>query len=153
MTNAILIALIARYNSKAFTHNYIMGFTYNGKVYYVRQTGLSFGIKLDKASAKNGGGYSIRYNPTKAEKKALVESGTATMLCSVEFFNETVAGCKYNKGEVFEKMITELNGQQWEKDNVPFFKGADLTVNGTAFSLKFEKATICTESTLNKIGA
>lgn len=153
MTNAILINLIARYNSKAFTHNYIMGFTFNDAVYYVEQVGLSFGVKLDKASSKNGGGYSIRYNPTKDEKKALVESGLAKMLCSRDFFKSTVENSKYNKGEIFEKLITEMFGQTWEKDNVPFFSGADLTTEEKAYSLKFEKATICTESTLNRIGA
>lgn len=153
MTNAILVNLIARYNSKAFTHNYIYGFTYKDSVYYTESIGLSFGIKLDKASSKCGGGYSIRYNPTKAEKESLIFSGTAKMLCSKEFFNETKENSKYNKGEIFEKLITEKYGQEWFKDNVPFFKGADLTTEEKAFSIKFEKATICTESTLNKIGA
>ena len=153
MTNSILINLIARYNEVAFTHNYIYGFTYKDAVYYTESVGLSFGIKLDKASSKNGGGYSIRYNPTKAEKESLVLSGTAKMLCSKEFFTETKVNSKYNKGETFEKLITEKYGQTWFKDNVPFFKGADLTTDEKAFSIKFEKATICTESTLNKIGA
>ena len=43
-TNAILIALIARYESIAFTNNYIMGFTYKGAVYAVTCTGLRFGM-------------------------------------------------------------------------------------------------------------
>lgn len=150
---AILIALIARYESRAFTHNYIMGFIYKGAVYAVTTRGLSFGIKLDQASSKCGGGYSIRFAPTEAEKEALILSGQCELICSEEFFLATVASSKYNKGEIFEKLITERAGQVWEKDNVPFFKGADLTVNGTAYSIKFQKATICTESTLNKIGA
>ena len=51
-----------------------------------------------------------------------------------------VENSKYNKGEIFEKLITESYGQKWEKDNVPFFSGADLTVNNIAYSIKFEKA-------------
>lgn len=151
--NAILIALIARYESRAFTHNYIMGFIYKGAVYAVTCIGLKFGIKLDQASSKNGGGFSIRFAPTEAEKKDLVESCTAELVCSEEYFKELCESSKYNKGEIFEKIVTERAGQVWEKDNVPFYEGADLTTNGKAYSIKFQKATICTESTLNRIGA
>lgn len=153
MTNAILVNLIARYETKAYTNNYVFGFTYNGFVYYLEKAGLSFGIKLDKASTKNGGGYSIRYNPTKAEKKALVEGGVAKVLCTVEYFDTLKAESIYNKGEIFEKLITEKFGLVWEKDNVPFFMGADIEVDGKAYSVKFEKATVCTESTLVRLGA
>lgn len=151
-TNAILIALIARYESIAFTNNYIMGFTYKGAVYAVTCTGLRFGIKLDRASSKNGGGYSIRFAPTEAEKKDLVEAGLVELICSEEYFKAACDSCKYNKGEVFEKIITERAGQVWEKDNVPFYAGADLTTD-KPYSIKFQKATICTESTLNRMGA
>ena len=84
--NAMLINLIARYNSIAFTHNYVMGFAYKGNIYAAKTVGLSFGIKLDHASSKNGGGYCLRYQPTKAEKEALVESGQAELICSKEWF-------------------------------------------------------------------
>lgn len=152
MTNAILVNLISRYETVAYTHNYVFGFTYNGIIYYLEKAGLSFGIKLDRASSKCGGGYSIRYNPTKTEKKTLVESGVAKVLCTVAYFDDLKANSKYNKGEIFEKLITEKFGLEWEKDNVPFFKGADIETNGKAYSVKFEKATVCTESTLVKLG-
>jgi len=153
MTNAILINLIARYNSKAYTHNYIYGFTYKNFIYYVEFVGLTFGIKLDKASSKCGGGYTIRFNPTTKEKEEIVLSGLAKVLCSKEYFITEKENSKYNKGEIFEKMITEKFNQKWEKDNIPFFSGADLVTKEKAYSIKFEKATICTETTLNRIGA
>ena len=49
-------------------------------------------------------------------------------------------------------MITEKHGQEWKKDTVPFYEGADLTTD-KPWSIKFEKATICTEKTLTRIGA
>ena len=150
---AILISLISRYESRAYTHTYIMGFIYKGLVYSMTCTGLTFGIKLDKASSKCGGGYSIRFAPTEKEKEALVLSGAVELVCTEEYFLEAVKNNKYNKGEIFEKMMTEKAGQVWEKDNVPFYEGADLEANGTAYSIKFQKATICTESTLDRIGA
>lgn len=147
---SILIALISKYNENAFTHNYIYGFVMYGNVYYYNLTGLHF-IKLDKQSSKNGGGYSLRYKPTKKDKENLIKSGICKVLCSEDYFINAVANSKYNKGEIFEKLITEKSGQVWEKDNVPFYKGADLTVNNIAYSIKFEKATICTENTLIKL--
>ena len=153
MKNAILICLIARYESIAFTNTYVYGFIYKGAVYAVTCTGLRFGIKLDCASSKNGGGYSIRFAPTEKEKEAMILSGLAELICSEEYFKELVASSKYNKGEIFEKIITERAGQEWQKDNIPFYAGADLTVSGVAYSIKFQKATICTEATLDRIGA
>ena len=66
-------------------------------------------------------------------------------------FDETVTATKYNKGEVFEKMVTEGYGQAWEKDNVPFTKDGDLTVDGVAYQIKFEKATFTNEKSLMKM--
>ncbi len=73
------------------------------------------------------------------------------MLCSEEFFNELKTMSKYNFGELFEKLITEMNGQEWTKDNVPFTEDGDLTVNGVAYQLKFEKATFITEAQMMRM--
>ena len=73
---------------------------------------------------------------------------SAQVLCSVNYFESVKADCKYNKGEVFEKLVTEFYGQEWTKDNVPFTVDGDLTVNGTAYQIKFEKATFCNEKSL-----
>lgn len=153
MKNAILIFLIARYESKAYTHTYIFGFIYKGNVYAVVCNGLAFGIKLDRSSPKNGNCNIIRYSPTEAEKQAIIDSGRAEFICTEKDFLDMVASCKYNRGEVFEKIMTERTGQVWVKDKVPFYEGADLTVGNVAYSIKFQKATICTEATLDRIGA
>jgi hypothetical protein len=58
---------------------------------------------------------------------------------------------KYNKGEIFEKLITEMNGQTWTKDNADFWKDGDLTVNGKSFQIKYEKATFTNEKTLARL--
>ena len=55
---------------------------------------------------------------------------------------------KYNRGEIFEKLVTEFYGQKWEKDNVPFTDDGDLTVNGIAYQIKFQKATFTSEKQL-----
>ena len=70
------------------------------------------------------------------------------VLCSKKFFEETASASKYNKGEIFEKMVTEHFGQVWEKDNVPFTEDGDITVDGIAYQIKFQKATFCNEKSI-----
>lgn len=142
--------LIDRYNALAYTHNYIYGFFYKNMVYMVETdaTVMPYILKLDRAS--RGAGYSLRFCPTTIQKVFLLSHG-AKPLCSKKFFEETVANSIYNKGEIFEKMVTEYFGQTWEKDNVPFTEDGDLTVNGTAYQIKFEKATFTNEKSLARM--
>ncbi len=151
MKNTTLFAnMIHRYNELAYTHNYIYGFTYRNNIYMVITTSeiMPFILKLDKAS--RGAGYSLRFKPNTTQKTFLLTQG-AELICSKEYFTEIVANSKYNKGEIFEKIITEKFGQTWKKDSVPFTKDGDLTVNGIAYQIKFENATFATEKTLARM--
>lgn len=140
--------LINEYTKLSFAHLYILGFRFNGNIYMTIQNSdiLNAVCKLDKAS--RGYGYAIRYNPNKAVKIAMLKN--AVCICSEKFFDETVANTKYNKGEIFEKFVTEYYGQVWTKDNVPFTKAGDIVVNGIHYQIKFEKATFANEYTLNR---
>ena len=148
--NALFEMMINRYNEKSYTHNYIYGFFFQNLVYMVETTAESmpYILKLDKAS--RGQGYSLRFCPTMAQKALLLSKG-AKVLCSKEFFETSVKESKYNKGEIFEKLVTEYFGQVWEKDNIPFTEDGDLTVNGIAYQIKFEKATFTNEKTLARM--
>lgn len=150
MNTTIFQSLINGYNARSFTHNYIFGFTMNGVIYAVttKNDVLPFVLCLDKAS--RGAGYALRFKPNKAQKTLLLAKG-ATVICSERFFNETVAASKYNKGEIFEKLVTEKFGQTWEKDNVPYTMGGDIEVNGIAYQIKFEKATFTNEKSLARM--
>ena len=142
--NEIKKMLVNFYNKKAFTHKYILGFTFKGNVYYVIVDGsmLDHLTKLDKAS--RGAGYSLRFKPDRTQKSLMFDLNPQ-LLCSVEYFNTMVETSKYNKGEVFEKMITESKGQTWTKDNVPYTEDGDITVDGVKYQIKFEKATFINE--------
>ena len=63
-------------------------------------------------------------------------------------FDDMVKESKYNKGEIFEKLVTEQYGQEWEKDSVPFTKAGDIEINGIAYQIKYEAANFTTEKTL-----
>lgn len=75
----------------------------------------------------------------------------AKVLCSKEFFETTAKESKYNKGEIFEKLVTEYFAQEWTKDNIPFTEAGDIEINGKAYQIKFEKATFTNEKTLAKM--
>lgn len=146
----IFESLINRYNELSYTHSYIYGFFFKGAVYMVKADAeiMPYILKLDKAS--RGAGYSLRFCPTMDQKVLLLSKG-AKVLCSKEFFENSVADSKYNKGEIFEKLVTEHFGQVWEKDNIPFTEDGDITVNHVAYQIKFEKATFTNEKTLARM--
>jgi hypothetical protein len=58
---------------------------------------------------------------------------------------------KYNKGEIFEKYITEFFGQVWTKDTVPFYKDGDITVDGRKIQIKLDSATLTNTKQLAKL--
>ena len=147
MTNTSLFkTMIDRYNNAAFTHQYIWGFTYKKNVYMAitDSSYMPFVCKLDKAS--RGAGYALRFCPNAEQKMLLMTE--AQVLCSEEYLENMFASCDYNRGEVFEKLVTEYYGQTWVKDNIPFTKAGDIEVGGVAYQIKFQKATFCNEKSL-----
>jgi len=142
----MLMKLINDYNEVAYAHHYIWGFEFKGTVYMAitDSTCLPFVCKLDRAS--RGAGMALRFCPTTDQKVALMAK--AEPLCSVKYFAEMCDSCKYNKGETFEKMVTEYFGQEWVKDNVPFTKAGDIEVDGIAYQIKYQRATFCNEKSI-----
>lgn len=149
MNELIMNTLINRYNKVAFTHEYIFGFTDRHNVYvcFAQADILPYICCLDKVSSARKGGYSLRFKPNKNQKE-LLKMQKAFILCSEEYFESLFANSKYNRGEIFEKLVTEYFGQVWEKDNIPFTKAGDIEVDGIAYQIKYQKATFCTESSI-----
>lgn len=143
---ALHMNLVDRYHKVAFADHYIWGFEYKGNI-YMAITGaevLPFVTCLDKAS--RGAGYALRFCPNAEQKVALMPM--ATLFCSKKYFDEMVVASKYNRGEIFEKLVTEHFGQVWEKDKVPFTEDGDITVDNIAYQIKFQKATFCNEKSI-----
>lgn len=149
MNKAIIINLIARLEKVEYTHNYIYGFIYKGFVYFYSAIGVnSKYIKLENLS---NGYHTIKYRPNNSDKKALIESGICGVLCTESAFLSEVENTIYNRGEIFEKMITEKLGGMWKKDNIRVDKGADIEISEKLFSVKFEKARVIDENVLINI--
>ena len=144
---ALKMEMITKYHLLAYTDKYIVGYAYKGNIYiaYVSGESISQYIKLDKAS--RGQGYSIRFLPTASQKLALLPQ--SKLICSTTFFHNMVAESVYNKGEILEKLVTELEANQhWEKDHIPFTEAGDVEINGIPYQVKFERATFTNEKTL-----
>lgn len=152
MTKEMMNTMMAeKYHMNAYTGNYIFGWFEKGLVLMATVEdikALERFTKLDTSS--RGAGYSLRFKPSRSQKEML-KFYNLEVLCSKEYFEEVYKNCKYNRGEVFEKLVTEKFNQVWEKDNVPFWKDGDITVNGKSYQIKFEKATFTTEKQLAKL--
>ena len=150
---AIFNQLVNGYHKSSATDKYMFGFIDRHNVWLAYATAevLPYVTTLDKAS--RGAGYTLRFKPNKAQKEFL-KTMEVEVLCSEKFFNDYHSRMgKYNKGEVFEKMVTEKFGQKWAKDSTPYYMDGDLTVNGEKWQIKFESATFTNESTLSKVPA
>lgn len=148
-TLTLLMNMWNCYHKNSFTDNYILGFTYKNLVYMtcVKADIVSHVISLDTSSRNSG--YSLRFKPTVAQKIFLLTS--AKVVCSEKYFENLFHNSIYNRGEIFEKIITEKFGQVWVKDNVPFTKAGDIKVNGISYQIKFQKATFATEKQLARL--
>ena len=144
--------MINRYNALAVATAYIVGFILDGMLYYTMSAHIADEfLKLDRMSSKRGGWAKIRVKLTSADRKALVACGKAIMVGSADLLN---TADKYNKGERFERVITEtLTGETWVKDSVPFNVAGDITLNGQDVQIKFDGAELTNEKTLMRMGA
>lgn len=142
--------MIARYNALSAATAYIVGFVFEGMLYYIMSAHINPDfLKLDRMSSKRGGWAKIRVKLTAADRKALVACGKATLIGAADLLN---TADKYNKGERFERVITEtLTGETWVKDSVPFNVAGDITLNGQEVQIKFDGAELTNEKTLRRI--
>ena len=152
MVKAVTIkAMVEFYNAHAYTHHYMVAFNWKNVVMvaFVSGNQLADITILDKAS--RGAGKALRFKPNMAQKNYMLSECETFELCTIDNMAELVESTIYNKGEIVEKLITEKYGQTWVKDNVPFTEDGDLTVNGIAYQIKYEKATFINEKQMARM--
>lgn len=146
--------MVNEYNRMAFTHSYIFGFSIGGMVYAARVMDgrglLPFLTYVDKASSKNGGTYSLKYRPNgKQWAMVTAEAEEVKAICTVEYLENLNAGCRKNRGQLFEELVAQAFGGELEtKANLKFTDGGDMNLNGVAYQVKYTKATFTDERTL-----
>ena len=136
--------MLSMYEYYNVANQYILGFVYRKQVYMVTIDSLEPNM-VYTTTASRGQGTALRYRLRKEQKLALLHK--AVCLGSIDI----LVADKYNKGELFEKIVTEWHNQVWCKDSVPFYVDGDLTVDGIKYQIKFEYASLCTSKTLERL--
>lgn len=141
-------AMIRDYNRLSAAHKYIVGLVQAGTVYYITASWkeLCKYLKADHASSKRGGELKARIRVPAQDRKDLIASGRAVKLCDA---SELVKDTAYNRGENFERVITEtLTHTVWKKDSIPFYVQGDIRINGEEIQVKLDSAELTNEKTL-----
>ena len=142
--------MISIYHLNSASKKYIVGFIRNGKIYYVTITfeKLTEMLKACKASSKRGGFNKIRIYISARIQKEWLTNGQA-----IEIGNAIdIISTKYNRGQMFEKIITEnLTDTTWTPDSIPFYMAGDITLNNENIQIKFNGAELTNEKCLTNM--
>lgn len=132
------------YDRFSVAEEYLLLFELDGVVYAKKYKRLPKRL-LYLRSRKGKTDIYIRFNSQK-EKKRLAK--TAFIIGS----SEDLVSPRYNKGVMAERLVYAFYGLPWKgKDNVPFYKDGDITINGKRVQIKFEHARLAYGSTLRRL--
>lgn len=145
--------MISKYEAKSAATSHIFGFPFEGVLYSYETNDLSEideVFKLGRAAKSHGGAQKIKISFSKLTKKKLINNGKAIKLGTLDIMSYID---KYNNGEHFEHYIHEINGKTWVKDSIPFYVAGDIELNGKQVQIKFDGATLVSETTLVRLYA
>lgn len=137
--------LIKTYRKYSVADSYILGFIFNHMLYMINVNEI-MPRYLNVEEASRNQGENLRLRLKKTHKEQLLKKNPIC-LGSADCLNAE----KYNKGEIFEKLVTEYFGQTWKKDTVPFYKDGDITVNGKKIQIKLDSATLMNTKQIKNI--
>lgn len=137
--------MIKTYRQFSAADNYILGFVYEKMLYMVRVAEI-MPRYLNVEEASRNQGENLRLRLKKAHKAQLMKKAPIC-LGSADCLNDS----KYNKGEVFEKLVTEYYGQTWVKDTIPFWVQGDINLNGEEVQIKLDSATLMNTKQIAKL--
>ena len=134
------------YEQFSAANSHIVGFIYNHDLYMTEMESIPPRY-LCESAASRGQGNSLRLRIKKKYKEQLIRKG------AIYLGSEDMLDGAYNKGEEFERLVTEYFGQVWKKDSVPFWIKGDINVNGREIQIKLDSATLINESRIKSLKA
>ena len=137
--------MIKTYRKYSVADSYILGFIVDKMLYMLEVAEIAPRF-LNVEEASRNQGENLRLRLRKAHKASLMKK-QPICLGSADCLNAE----KYNKGEIFEKLVTEYFGQVWKKDTVPFYKDGDITVDGKKIQIKLDSATLMNTKQIKNI--
>ena len=137
--------MISNYRKYSAADAYIIGFVANKMLYFVEMAEVAPRFLNVEVASRNQG-ENLRLRLKKNHKTTLMKKNPIC-LGSAEMLNDE----KYNKGEIFEKAVTEYYGQKWEKDTIPFWVQGDINLNGKEVQIKLDSATFVNTKQIAKL--
>ena len=139
--------MIKNYRKFSAADSYILGFEYKHNIYAIEINEIPPRyMTVEHESSKKGGSAKLQLRLKKAYREQLIRKG-ATLIG-----NEDILEGQYNKGVEFERIISEMNGQEFRgKENVGFWVEGDLEIDGRQVQIKFNGAQIVVETTLERL--
>ena len=137
--------MLTAYTARNAAHAYILGFVHDGKLYRVELPEIpAHMVGMTRMSSAKGGFRKIRVKLNTAAKLELIAMG-AELMGDASLLEADPA---HNRGENFERLVTEAAGQTWVKDSVPFWVAGDITLNGCEVQIKLDGAELANERSL-----
>ena len=139
--------MIKNYRKFSAADSYILGFEYKHNIYAIMIDEIPPRyMTVERESSKKGGAQKLQLRLKKAYKEQLIRKG-ATYIG-----NEEILIGRYNKGIEFERVISEMNGQEFRgKENIGFWVAGDIEIDGRQVQVKFNGAQIVVEKTLERL--
>lgn len=139
--------MIKNYRKFSAAESYIIGFVYKHELYMIQVDEIMPRcMQVLHSSHKNGYQPKLQLVLNNHLKEQYIRKG-ATLLG-----NEDLVIGEYNKGVEFEKLVSEMNGQEFRgKDSVGFWVSGDIEIDGKQVQVKFQGAQIVAEKTLKRL--
>jgi hypothetical protein len=140
--------MIKNYRKFSGAEGYIIGFIYKHQLYMIKVAEIMPRyMSVQHSSSKTGRVPKLQLTINNSHKEQMIRKG-AICLGS----EELVVCDDLNKGFAFERLVSEFYGIEYRgQDNVGFWVGGDLEVNGEQIQVKFQGAQIVAEKTLERL--
>lgn len=137
--------MIRNYRKYSAADSYIVGFTFDKMLYFVEMAEIAPRF-LNVEEASRNQGENLRLRIKKNYKHQLMKKNPVCLGSA-----DRLTADKYNKGEIFEKLVTEYFGQTWEKDTIPFWVQGDINLDGREVQIKLDSATLMNTKQIKKL--
>lgn len=137
--------MIRNYRKYSAADSYIVGYVYDKMLYFVEMAEIAPRF-LNVEEASRNQGENLRLRIKKNYKRQLMKKNPVCLGSA-----DRLTADKYNKGEIFEKLVTEYFGQTWEKDTIPFWVQGDINLDGREVQIKLDSATLMNTKQIKKL--
>lgn len=137
--------MIRNYRKYSAADSYIVGYVHDKMLYFVEMAEIAPRF-LNVEEASRNQGENLRLRIKKNYKRQLMKKNPVCLGSA-----DRLTADKYNRGEIFEKLVTEYFGQTWEKDTIPFWVQGDINLDGREVQIKLDSATLMNTKQIKKL--